>query len=1078
MSFLSSPPPTFPLPVPPPPQTPSVASSSASPSPLLQYIRPKIGNIDQTGPWTGGKPANEQWSDSSNSRPVSVYCYRSGKDFRQYQARTHGLTLKLKKDATDGHTLHSFASDVQRHLELHGMDAVFYVQDSTKQLCNIVQQHPLFTVENVADLVTTYRTTLYDDYDLDNLIDSREFLLNSIDSDIKLLISPFITSATSGPEIWMWIVGEIQSSSIERLVSVAENIKKCKLKSFKGENVKQYSAHMLTLCRDLANGQSLPRDICLTIVDQLIDCSVEKFRTTFLNLRDRIIDEMREYHGKSDFAIREMQVRQRLFTYESLLSKANTSYQTLLDLKQWGPNVFSKDKSGAPETLLSSAEVNALVQKAVAKVKKEFDSKFFPRKDKDVTCFNCGKKGHRKSDCKLPPKTASPTKSIWKTLPPKHGEPESKPVDGKEYHWCSKCKRWSPTHGTKDHKDLKKKDNTAEANVQEDGLYCQWTAETWSAEMDLLPQESIFIKYYIAMMFWIFNCVTWIGKVFHWCCKEILFSLKCITTKCPKSIFHTYRHHVRKHSRPKMNMEVYPASWCVFSCLQISQYTFHWLYGFIPKQFNGFFDCLKDANLNLNFKCTSCYLSSGTLDTERPNENESKFYHTITSMFCTTKQIEILWDTGATLSVTPHKIDFVTEIKECDTPRVMKGLAKGLNIAGTGEVAYTVRAQDGTDLVIRTPAYYVPQATRRILSPQAFFQYYGKKGSSEQNYKGIVLKVHDKEFHIGYNQVNNLPTFYAITNASLSSYSQPTTFVCLIDESNQNLSNSQKELLRWHFRLGHLNFASVQSVLRSGVVGYNPITKSASKCEHPKCASCRFGKARKNPTGSTHTTLTNHASLKEGDLKPGQRVSMDHFSVTEKGRLFDSKGKTNSDLLYTGGCLFCDHATGYIFINFHVHQNVQETLEAKYRFEKHLFDYGLFVQSYHTDNGIFSAKLFINEIENHLQKIRFSGPGAHHQNGIAERSIGTIFSIARTMMIHAAIRWKDVIEPLLWPMSIEYAVWIYNRMPKPNGLSPLEILSRIKSPRGTLSNSHVFGCPVYVLDPKLQGSSTLPKFTP
>jgi hypothetical protein len=81
------------------------------------------------------------------------------------------------------------------------------------------------------------------------------------------------------------------------------------------KNVKQYSAHMLTLCRDLANGQSLPCDICLTIVDQLIDCSVERYRTTFLNLRDRIIDEMRGYHGKSDFAIRDMQVCQRLFTY-------------------------------------------------------------------------------------------------------------------------------------------------------------------------------------------------------------------------------------------------------------------------------------------------------------------------------------------------------------------------------------------------------------------------------------------------------------------------------------------------------------------------------------------------------------------------------------------------------------------------------------------------------------------------------------------------------------------------------------------------------------------------------------------
>jgi hypothetical protein len=79
------------------------------------------------------------------------------------------LTLKLKKDTTDGHTLHIFASDVQCHLEHHSMYAVFYVEDSTKQLCNIVQQHSLFTVENDPDLGTTYKTTLYDDCDLDNL---------------------------------------------------------------------------------------------------------------------------------------------------------------------------------------------------------------------------------------------------------------------------------------------------------------------------------------------------------------------------------------------------------------------------------------------------------------------------------------------------------------------------------------------------------------------------------------------------------------------------------------------------------------------------------------------------------------------------------------------------------------------------------------------------------------------------------------------------------------------------------------------------------------------------------------------
>jgi hypothetical protein len=51
----------------------------------------------------------------------------------------------------------------------------------------------------------------------------------------------------------------------------------------------------------------------------------------------------------------------------------------------------------------------------------------------------------------------------------------------------------------------------------------------------------------------------------------------------------------------------------------------------------------------------------------------------------------------------------------------MKGQAKGLKIAGTGEIAYTVRALGGTYFIIRTPAYYIPQASRRLLSSQVFF---------------------------------------------------------------------------------------------------------------------------------------------------------------------------------------------------------------------------------------------------------------------------------------------------------------------------------------------------------------------
>ena len=52
-------------------------------------------------------------------------------------------------------------------------------------------------------------------------------------------------------------------------------------------------------------------------------------------------------------------------------------------------------------------------------------------------------------------------------------------------------------------------------------------------------------------------------------------------------------------------------------------------------------------------------------------------------------------------------------------------------------------------------------------------------------------------------------------------------------------------------------------------------------------------------------------------------------------------------------------------------------------------------------------------------------------------------------------------------------------MPKTNGLSPLELLTSSKYSRNGLVNFRVFGCPAYVLDPKLHNAGGfIPKFSP
>ena len=110
--------------------------------------------------------------------------------------------------------------------------------------------------------------------------------------------------------------------------------------------------------------------------------------------------------------------------------------------------------------------------------------------------------------------------------------------------------------------------------------------------------------------------------------------------------------------------------------------------------------------------------------------------------------------------------------------------------------------------------------------------------------------------------------------------------------------------------------------------------------------------------------------------------------------------------------------------------------------------------------------------------INFSGIGAHHQNGIAERAIQTIMSWARAMLLHAFIMWPDQVNLELWPFAMEHAVYIWNNLPnKQMRIAPLEIFTASHFANyDHLNYLHIWGCPAYVLDPKLQDRKKILKW--
>ena len=79
---------------------------------------------------------------------------------------------------------------------------------------------------------------------------------------------------------------------------------------------------------------------------------------------------------------------------------------------------------------------------------------------------------------------------------------------------------------------------------------------------------------------------------------------------------------------------------------------------------------------------------------------------------------ELLWDTRAYLTVTPHLDDFMSPLITTNQPKIMKGIAKGLVIEGIGTVNYSIKDDKGADFTITTQAFYTPEVTRRIFSPK------------------------------------------------------------------------------------------------------------------------------------------------------------------------------------------------------------------------------------------------------------------------------------------------------------------------------------------------------------------------
>ena len=74
--------------------------------------------------------------------------------------------------------------------------------------------------------------------------------------------------------------------------------------------------------------------------------------------------------------------------------------------------------------------------------------------------------------------------------------------------------------------------------------------------------------------------------------------------------------------------------------------------------------------------------------------------------------------------------------------------------------------------------------------------------------------------------------------------------------------------------------------------------------------------------------------LKKYHLLPVKMVFVDHYISQAPGRLYHTKGKSDLSDMFSGGCVFIDHASGYVSIKHKVATNATDNVKEKHTFQR------------------------------------------------------------------------------------------------------------------------------------------------
>ena len=175
----------------------------------------------------------------------------------------------------------------------------------------------------------------------------------------------------------------------------------------------------------------------------------------------------------------------------------------------------------------------------------------------------------------------------------------------------------------------------------------------------------------------------------------------------------------------------------------------------------------------------------------------------------------IVLDTGASISITPYRSDFIGGLEECDVE--LHGLSDIVKVEWIGWVEWSIQDSFGQVAKIHSRTYLVPAGNIRLFSPQAYFKHHVDEPVVQKpkcTFNAHWLKLYTVDgncLKLSYDPGNNFPYMFLDSHSQAAPVSVSNAY--LLKDNGKALEDARNLMLDSNYNLTRKNFNCGTNVL-------------------------------------------------------------------------------------------------------------------------------------------------------------------------------------------------------------------------------------------------------------------------